>query len=167
MCGNLYSWDSTAEMNATLIQYCLEQNDLTDLTKSLTVDLGCGDGKLLGKLKEIFPSGDYLGIDKDEIAIAMAKAKFPEIDFRQANIESTRLPTESVSLVTSVSIIDYANGALASDLCMPLFAREVHRILQPGGVYIPFDIGLEETYSHLFVDRGLSKLEWIGTAFQK
>ena len=50
------------------------------------VDIGCGDGTYTQKLKQAFPQMKVLGLDAAAAAVNLAQAKYPEIEFRTADV---------------------------------------------------------------------------------
>lgn len=61
-------------------------DQLSKLTFSSLVDIGCGDGRFLKEVKRFWPSTEAIGIDYSSRAIAFAKAFNPEAEFRVENI---------------------------------------------------------------------------------
>ena len=140
----------------------LSRHDLTHLTEGgLIVDMACGKGTLLGLLKQRFPEAEYLGIDVRHDTIEDAAKEYPEIDFLRGDIMDTGLPSNSVSIATAVAIIDYANGRMDSSLSLPKYAKEIERVLIPGGIYFPWDIRFDEECTKHFVDAGLEQHDWL------
>ncbi len=55
------------------------------------LDVGCGDGKLLAKIKELAPIGNIIGIDPSESMLSYAQNEFPNINFFKAKAEDFKL----------------------------------------------------------------------------
>ncbi|HSD52088.1 MAG TPA: methyltransferase domain-containing protein, partial [Candidatus Methylomirabilis sp.] len=105
------------------------------------LDLGCGAGfdafvaaQLVGR------TGRVVGIDLSPEMIAVAgaglrEAKFPQVEFRVAQVEGLPFPDASFDVALS-------NGVLNLIPDKPRALREVFRILRPGGRLQACDIGL-------------------------
>ena len=65
------------------------------------LDFGCGSGALA----EFVPSGQYLGVDKDEHSLQQARARFPKHRF----VSELPLPDEKFSSVVSLAVIEHVS----------------------------------------------------------
>ncbi|MBR9692005.1 class I SAM-dependent methyltransferase [Candidatus Woesearchaeota archaeon] len=167
---DIYMAEHNAESFAEVLKDFLEKHDLTHLTEGgLIVDMGCGEGTFLAKLREYFPQARFLGIDSYGGVIESAAKEHPEITFQRGNIMDTKLPPSSVSIATSTAIIDYANGTMSRTLSLPDYANEMHRILIPGGTYYPFDLKFDEKCAKPFLESGFKQYEGLANypVFQK
>lgn len=119
---------------------------LRDLNFSGTpsvLDLGCGSGNLVKYLKSRTSEIRYQGIDLSERAIACAKSDFEEkgYEFVQGNLQS--LPNQDDTFDMA-----FSHMVLALIPSPDLAAREVNRVLKPGGtlrIFTPAYWRLEET----------------------
>jgi SAM-dependent methyltransferase len=95
------------------------------------LDIGCGTGGNLPFLKAY--GAQVSGLDLSEEAIALARQKFPDGDFRNGDInELGRLyAAESFDLISDFNVLYHA--WVKSDLQS---MRDIHRLLRPGGVFI-------------------------------
>jgi SAM-dependent methyltransferase len=91
------------------------------------LDVGCGDGRTLGLwLRDRV--GGYIGVDVSETAVARARSL--GLDARTVE-DASELPFQDASFGAAVSI------EVLEHLFAPhKAAAEVHRVLQPGGVFI-------------------------------
>ncbi len=93
------------------------------------LDLGCGDGYLLGLLRESLGSeARLIGIDMSPDELGAARARLDStVDLRCERAQTTTFASGSVDVVVS---------HMALMLMAPLDAvlREMHRILRPGGM---------------------------------
>jgi ubiquinone/menaquinone biosynthesis C-methylase UbiE len=96
------------------------------------IDVGCGTGRLLRKIKGRFPNSHLVGIDPAEGMIDRARKMMPDATFLVSGAESLPLLSESVELVVSTLSFhhwrDQAQGT-----------REIHRVMSPGGTFLLAD----------------------------
>ena len=115
---------------------------LTDrLRKGIRVlDVGCGSGRVLNRLAELYPGSDFVGIDLSEEATAAARAESRRKGLRNAEFHTGDLSDfdktaerGAFDLVTSFDAIH--------DQARPLnVLKGIRRTLKPGGVYLMQDI---------------------------
>lgn len=102
-------------------------------------DLGCTVGHSTLPLKEAFPDAEVWGIDvagpQLKFAHARAGALGMDVNFAQANAESTDFEAGSFNLVVS-HILLHETSAKA----MPKIFNECHRLLADGGLMIHADL---------------------------
>lgn len=96
-------------------------------TPERILDIGCGTGAATLFLAREFPRARVRGLDLSPAMISRATAKIgldPEarVAFRQGDSSSLPWPDESFDLITLVN--------------MPIFFREISRVLRPGGSVI-------------------------------
>ncbi len=94
------------------------------------LDIGCGNGRFLYALED--KHAEYCGIDSSEEMIELAKQKFPEAKFFQA--DATDLPFEDGSFddIISMATLHHIPGLdLRAD-----FMSEAHRVLKNDGILI-------------------------------
>jgi SAM-dependent methyltransferase len=104
---------------------------LATTSRELTVlDLACGDGYMLGLLRErLGPAARLIGIDMSPDELGAARARLgSSFDLRCERAQATGLATGSVDVVVS---------HMALMLMAPLdeVIREMHRVLRPGGMF--------------------------------
>ena len=96
--------------------------------KYKVLDVGCGQGDLLGRLSSSIESGSYLvGIDEAENLVENAKETYPSFEFhREKFTDSLSFNDDSFDIVVSVDTLE----------CIPnksALINEIHRVLTPGG----------------------------------
>jgi SAM-dependent methyltransferase len=103
-------------------------------------DLGCGPGHVARHLHEQGVS--VTGVDLSSGMIQRAQELNPEIQFRQGDMRSLDVESESLSgIVAFYSIVHFAPDALAAVF------RELHRVLAPGApLLLAFHIGNESVH---------------------
>jgi SAM-dependent methyltransferase len=131
----------TAESSEEVIRRCL---DLTGLRPgTLVLDLGCGSGVFTRLLQE---RGIHaVGLDISQALADVGKRKYPGLNFIAGDCEF--LPICSGTL----------DGVLVSGLVHHLpdpsqCAREVYRVLKPGGVFVAFDPNRWNPFMWLYRD---------------
>jgi SAM-dependent methyltransferase len=93
------------------------------------VDLGCGTGLLLRLLPDLEQSGLYRGVDVSAGMLAVARARYPRLLFRQEDmLRWLRRPEQARSLEAAVSLWCAVNYLPPGHLLDAL-----RRALQPGG----------------------------------
>ena len=90
------------------------------------LDLGCGNGRLVGLLKDI--EVDYLGVDFSEELVACAKNNFPGKKFLAMDALNLNLPEKSFDVVLCVSVLNH----LPKDKHVQ-FVANIKKVLKPGG----------------------------------
>jgi ubiquinone/menaquinone biosynthesis C-methylase UbiE len=100
----------------------------------VVVDVGCGTGRLLSRLRSAFPSASLIGVDAAAGMIEVASRK-PELAGVHLVVASAdALPFEDASCDVVVSTISFHHW---SDQAAGL--RDVARVLRPGGNLVLVD----------------------------
>jgi SAM-dependent methyltransferase len=96
------------------------------------LDIGCGQGALTRRLRQLV--SDVTGMDRDERSIALARAsanaQFPDIRYVQADFLAESIEAGSVDLVTAVASLHHMDAPCRSSLERP-------RKLPPGRYSLP------------------------------
>jgi SAM-dependent methyltransferase len=117
------------------------------------LDIGCGTGGNLPFLKTYGAS--VIGLDMSEEAIALARKKFPEADFRKGDVNDLccLFPAESFDLITDFNVLYHT--WVKSDLQS---MRDIHRLLRPGGVFISTEPAFNFLWrAHDVIDQGVRR----------
>ena len=120
----------------------------TLLSDSMVVaDIGCGTGVFLKIAKQKYPRVQFVGLDPDKQALAIAERRLTKaglsVELREAFAES--LPLESQSVDVCFSMLAFHH---MPDKVKHKAVQEMYRVLKPAGVAIIADFG--ETKSVLF-----------------
>jgi ubiquinone/menaquinone biosynthesis C-methylase UbiE len=91
-------------------------------------DLACGSGGFLSDLTRAFPRARFLGVDLSEPYLSEARRRTPAAAYVQAAVE--RLPFADASLDAATCV--YLFHELPPKV-RPAAAREIARVLKPGG----------------------------------
>lgn len=99
--------------------------------KYKVLDVGCGNGDMLGRLSSVIEPGSYLvGIDEAEYLVERAKERYPSLEFhREKFTDSLSFKNDCFDIVVSVDTLE----------CIPnksALINEIHRVLTPGGKVI-------------------------------
>lgn len=109
------------------------------------LDYGCGQGKWIPLLHELFPHAEIVGIDISEVAIEKAVSKYPMCNFRAFDGERAPLADSGFDLVFSFHVLEHVLDIGAS-------VHDIARLLQPGGyACIIFPCGNRHSFEERFV----------------
>jgi SAM-dependent methyltransferase len=117
------------------------------------LDIGCGTGGNLPFLKAY--GANVVGLDMAEDAIALAREKFPDGDFRKGDVNDLccLFPAESFDLITDFNMLYHT--WVKSDLQS---VRDIHRLLRPGGVFISTEPAFNFLWrAHDVIDQGVRR----------
>jgi 2-polyprenyl-3-methyl-5-hydroxy-6-metoxy-1,4-benzoquinol methylase len=101
----------------------MSQMFLDDLKPGRLLDVGCGDGMFLNRMRQLGWTVD--GVDFDAKAVANAKTKYG-LDLHRGDLASAKFPGGSFDAITMSHVIEHVPDPLA-------LMAEVQRILKPGG----------------------------------
>jgi cyclopropane fatty-acyl-phospholipid synthase-like methyltransferase len=102
------------------------------------VDLGTGDGRLIGLIREHHPHAHALGIDFSEPMLAQASERFtddPLVELQRRDLAQPLEVRGPVDAVGSALAIHHLEDTRKQTLF-----GEVHALLRPGGVFVNFDL---------------------------
>jgi len=104
------------------------------------LDLGCGRGRIMIRLAELFPSSSFVGMDLSAEAIAAARNEASAKGLR--NIEFAAIDLGDLDEKAETASFDFITTLDAvHDQAKPLnVLRGIHRALKPGGLYLMQDI---------------------------
>jgi ubiquinone/menaquinone biosynthesis C-methylase UbiE len=104
-----------------------------DFTPAGVLDIGCGTGRLLRRMRKRWPSAVLIGVDLAEGMLARAHAQTPAAAIFQAPAERLPLESDSLDLVTStVSFHHWSDQAQG--------IREAVRVLRRAGLFVLADL---------------------------
>ncbi|MDA2928792.1 methyltransferase domain-containing protein [Acidobacteria bacterium AH-259-O06] len=135
---NVFSEDS----NKYIVERCLELVSLK--AGALVFDLGCGSGVFTQLLQEC--GVHSVGLDICPPLVSMGQRKYPDLPFVIGDVEFVPVRSEKLDGVLLSGLIHHLPNP---SLC----AREVHRVLKPGGVFAAFDPNRRNPFMWLYRDR--------------
>jgi len=122
------------------------------LTRGIrTLDVGCGRGRIMIRLAELFPSSHFIGMDLSEDAIATGRDEAAQLGLRNIEFLASDLSDfdekaepESFALITTFDAVH--------DQAKPLnLLKGIHKALKSDGVYLMQDI---KGSSHVYNNTG-------------
>jgi ubiquinone/menaquinone biosynthesis C-methylase UbiE len=109
------------------------------------LDYGCGQGKWIPLLNELFPQAEIVGIDISEVAVEKASGKYPHCHFSAFDGERAPLADAGFDLVFSFHVLEHVLDISTS-------VRDIARLLHPGGyACIIFPCGNKHSFEERFV----------------
>lgn len=102
------------------------------------IDLGTGNGRLIGLVREQHPHARALGVDFSEPMLAQADERFandPLVELRRHDLTQPLEVRAPVDAVISALAIHHLEDARKQALF-----SEVHALLGPGGVFVNLDL---------------------------
>ena len=114
------------------------------------LDIGCGSGWATRLLAEYAVNGRVTGIDISDEMVRLARESsllFPNVDYQLASAEQLPFADGEFTQAFSMeSLYYYAN--------IPAALKEIHRILQTGGIFVTvIDLYRENKASHQWVEQ--------------
>ncbi len=110
---------------------------------SKVLDLCCGSGDLGGIVKKLYPSCDVCGIDFSEKMLDIARKKYNNITFWQADALSLPFEKNSFNYILmgfGLRNIPQKNKAI----------EEVYRVLKTNGKFLHLDFGIKNFASKIY-----------------
>ena len=114
----------------------LERTGLTPGAGRRLLDVGCGQGDLLARLRDRgAPAGSLIGVDLLPERIAAGTARFGDLDLQVADARELPLADAAVDVVVLSTVF---SSILDPDIRSRV-ARECLRVLRPGGAVLCYD----------------------------
>lgn len=106
------------------------------------LDLCTGTGDLANMLKVKYPKADVIGVDFSKNMLEIARKRYPNIEFIEA--DCTQLPFEDGSF--DLCVISFGLRNIRE---MEKAAAEIYRVLKKGGIFINLDLGKPKRFLNL------------------
>jgi ubiquinone/menaquinone biosynthesis C-methylase UbiE len=107
------------------------------------LDVGCGTGRLLRKVRARWPDAQLMGIDLSKGMIEIARRLAPGVDFRIGGAEALALPDSSFDVALSTISFHHWNDQAAG-------LHNITRMLRPGGIFCLADIVLPVSLARFY-----------------
>lgn len=133
--GNLGNQAMVRERNEVMARLLRRAGRYPDAATRI-LDIGCGEGELLGLLAR-WGAGEANchGVDLLPARIAGAIERFPAMQFRVANAETLEFPSASFDVITLFTVF----SSILSPSMSRNLAQEVARLLRPDGCVLIYD----------------------------
>jgi ubiquinone/menaquinone biosynthesis C-methylase UbiE len=106
-------------------------------------DLGCGSGVFTNLLHEM--GFKPVGLDISPKLIALARKKYPDVEFLEGDAEHLPFPSSSLDGVLLSGLVHHFPDPSAC-------AGEVFRVLRPSGAFVAFDPNRMNPFMYLYRD---------------
>jgi SAM-dependent methyltransferase len=132
--------DSEAAI-AGVMEQCLADPELPASPRYL--DVGCGDGSLIGRTLDRWANVDAVGIDLLEDRIAAAREAVPGGRFLVASGGDLPFDTDHFDVASAITVF----SSIPSEAVATEVAREIGRVLRPGGWLIWHDLRYDNPWN--------------------
>lgn len=88
------------------------------------LDIGCGMGKIAGRMPQV----KYTGVDISELYIASARKHYPHAEFIVGNAVNVLLPEQHFERVIMLGVLHHLNDEEAG-----IIIQRISKLLSPGG----------------------------------
>ncbi|MBL9124103.1 MAG: methyltransferase domain-containing protein [Planctomycetaceae bacterium] len=111
------------------------------------LDVGCGTGNLLAWVADAFPEVELIGIDRCRPMLAQGLCKLGErAEFIQADSQALPLPSRHFDVLLNTHCFHHFPDQAQA-------AREMFRVLKPGGELLVIDGWRDGPWGHMIYDR--------------
>src|SRR4051812_49109178 len=125
------TYDEPATNPALIIEEAMVHPILAALPRGRALDVACGTGRHACHLATL--GHDVIGVDATSAMLELARAKAPDIDFRQGYFDALPVDDESIDLLTCAL-------ALCHEAEVAVAVHEFARVLRPGGTAVVSDM---------------------------
>jgi 2-polyprenyl-3-methyl-5-hydroxy-6-metoxy-1,4-benzoquinol methylase len=104
------------------------------------LDVGCGSGRIMNRLAELYPNSSFTGVDLSPEAIGVARDEASRVGLK--NVDFLVVDASNFDEAAEAEAFDFVTTFDAvHDQAKPLnVLRGIHRTLKPDGVYLMQDI---------------------------
>jgi len=107
------------------------------------LDVGCGDGRFLAKMRDL--GWEVTGVEPDGLAVEVARERFG-LDVHRGTLEDIRFPERTFDVVTMNHVIEHVPDPVGT-------LEECLRVLKPGGRLVVTTPNVESLGHRLFGKR--------------
>ena len=115
--------------------------------KGKLLDVGCGNGQFLTKMRDL--GWEVMGVEPDGQAVRVARECFG-LSVYQGMIEEAGFPDDTFDAITMNHVIEHVSDPIG-------ILRECHRVLKPGGKLVVITPNIESSGAHHF---GKNWIHW-------
>lgn len=105
--------------------------------RAVVLDVGCGTGRLLERLRQARPDITTLGIDRSAGMLGAARHLRPHLGVERGSAEALPHPDGRFDAVTTTISFHHWSDK-------PAALREVVRVLRPGGIFALTDVSVDD-----------------------
>lgn len=124
-------WDATRDREWPEFHVFLAKLKKRNLRSIKLLDLGCGNGRLAGFLKNE-PIIDYIGVDNSRALLKIAKKNHPNAKFRYANAQKLPSPAKTFDAVWCIAVLHHLPG----ETLQLKVLQEIRRVLKKNGIFM-------------------------------
>ncbi|MCL1914479.1 MAG: class I SAM-dependent methyltransferase [Eubacteriaceae bacterium] len=121
------------------------------------LDLGCGTGQLISELSILFPESVFVGVDKSQSMLDIAKEKCPSVDFLLSEAENLEIGFVKMDFITCChSFPYYQDKGKAAD--------KIKLLVKPGGYAILVQASVNSLYDKIamwFVEKTAEPAQYL------
>lgn len=130
--GNQFMhWDKCAYFDA------LARSHFNNISEVKVLDMGCGLGHELNRLKEVgFSAKNLYGVDINADRIKKAQSDYPDISFKTISAIETGYDNDSFDIVMLYTVF----SSIPDKGLKHKIAQEAARIVKPGGMIVIYDM---------------------------
>ncbi|HEY3833414.1 MAG TPA: class I SAM-dependent methyltransferase, partial [Acidimicrobiia bacterium] len=125
------TYDAPATNPALIIEEAIVHPILAGLPRGRALDVACGSGRHACHLASL--GYDVIGVDATPAMLDLARAKAPQIDFREGHFDALPVDDGSIDVLTCAL-------ALCHERSVALAVAEFARALRPGGTAVVSDM---------------------------
>lgn len=145
------------ELNKKIVERMIDLFENTG--KNIVLDAPCARGYIAGKIIEKNSNAKYIGLDIDKSMLKIARKKFPDLTFLNADIRKIPLQDESVNAIISLYVFD-----IIPKNYTPKILNEFSRILKKEGkLVIATLVNLEDEIKERFDKNIVEKIGLLRT----
>lgn len=95
------------------------------------LDVGCNAGDLLADVRQTMPWIELAGVEVNERALALARARLPGVDIHATGAEALPFPDGRFDVVTCIEVLEHVPAQHRRAVL-----AEIHRVLCPRGLLL-------------------------------
>lgn len=109
------------------VRKMLQRIERRGFSPHAVLDYGCGEGRYIGVLRELFPGATLSGCDISDVGLDIARNHYPTAAFRLMNDETAPFDDASFDLLISIEVLEHVQDVYKA-------VHEIGRVLRVGGL---------------------------------